>query len=44
MREFLEDFLNDPPKYLFGAIMIIMSIGLLIRFGKDIWKGVVNDD
>ena len=44
MTQLIKDILTDPFKYLGGAIMVILAVAMLVRWGKDIWNGIVNDD
>ena len=40
----IKDILQNPLEYAFGAIMVILAVGMVVRFGKQVWNEIVNDE
>jgi len=43
MNEIIKSIVKDPFEAFGYVILAIFMVGLVIRFGKEVWNEVVND-
>jgi len=40
----IKDIFQNPFDYAIGAVMFILCVGVVVRFGKQVWNQIVNDE